>query len=301
MLVRIVFLFVLCFTPILSMASGPVMLSGKYTEGSIAGKPQLTFLVGFKGGVNFSVVSPTQRFTVLQPVDAAGSTQTQKVYEAFFRNFGFQYGFIGLCRLNPSISLSLEPTFSEYSMKYFTENNWLSSADPSNRIETRTEFIDRLKYFEIPIVMRYAFNSGKIKPFISAGLFYGLLTAAPAQSTTTLIQYTGVVEIPLERGETAGDGAGNFISSRFAFFPGLGLSYTFEFMTLLLEADYFFGLHNIVDESARYSNQQLIGGTYNVPDNLRFDNLILNLGVLFNINRIKAGSAVECPTPMRKR
>ncbi len=77
---------------------------------------------------------------------------------------------------------------------------------------------------------------------------------------------------------------------------------------LFAEADYYISLHNIVNESARYSNQQSVGSSYNVPDNLKLDNLVINIGVLFRINSSSGnqgggrgkGSAVECPPINRK-
>ena len=269
----------------------------------------LTFLVGFKGGINFSAVIPTQRFSVLQPINGPGTTDVEKDYAPFFRNMGYQYGFIGMLRISRSLSLSIEPTFSSYSYKYSNGSTWYDASDPLDRIEITTDFRDKLKYFEIPLVLRYEFGKGQIRPYLAAGFFYGMLTGASATIKSTTVQYIDHAAIAWEDEESARDISGNYINTRLATFPGVGLLVDLSFVTLFAEADCFISLHNVVDESARYSNQQSVGGAYIVPDNLKFDNLVINVGVLFNINRKEQsggqgggkGSAVACPIFKRKR
>jgi hypothetical protein len=269
----------------------------------------LTFLVGFKGGINFSAVIPTQRFSVLQPINGPGASDVEKNYAPFYRNLGYQYGFIGMLRISRSLSLSIEPTFSSYSYNYSNGSKWYDASDQSDRIEITTDFKDKLKYFEIPLVLRYEFGKGQIRPYLAAGFFYGMQTGASATIKSTTVQYIDDTAIAREDEESAGDISGNYINTRLATFPGAGLLIDLSFVTLFAEADYFISLHNVVNESARYSNQQSVGGAYSVPDNLKFDNLVINVGVLFNINRKEQGggqgggkgSAVACPVVKRKR
>jgi hypothetical protein len=267
-----------------------------------------SYLVGFKGGVNFSVVIPTQRFSVLQPIGGS-SSGGEKDYSTFFSNIGYQYGFVGMVRLSPSLSLSIEPAFSSYAFSYESRSLWLDTADPTDRIEITATFTDRLKYFEIPVVLRYAFGSGQIRPFLAAGFFYGLLTGASGTARSTTVQYLDDAAVGSETSETAGDISGNYINTRLATFPGAGFFMDLSSVTLFVEADYYISLHNVVNESARYSNQLAVGGTYNVPDNLKLDNLVINLGILFSISSSSGkssgqgrgkGSAVDCPTFKQK-
>jgi hypothetical protein len=134
-----------------------------------------------------------------------------------------------------------------------------------------------------------------------------MLTGALANIKSTTSQYIDDTAIAVEDDESAGDISGSYISTRLATFPGVGLFMDLSFVTLFAEADYYISLHNVVDESARYSNQQSAGGVYNVPDNLKFDNLVINIGVLFSISRKQQGggggkgSAVACPIFKRNR
>jgi hypothetical protein len=257
-------------------------------------------LVGFKGGINFSVVSPTLRFSVFQGINGDGTTG-YKNYDAFYKNMGYQYGFIGMIELSPLINLSLEPSFSSYSIKYSALSSWSDASSTINHLEINTDFIDRLKYFEIPLIIRYKLASGKIRPFLSAGFFYGMMTGSQSQVHSTTTQYLGDLETELESSTAGYDNSDNFIQTRLAVFPGAGFFYDFSFMTIFAEASYIFGLNNIVSESARYSNQQIVGSNYNVPDNLRFDNPTVNIGLLFNINRRGEGQAVDCPTFKKRK
>jgi hypothetical protein len=274
-----------------------------------SGQPDLSFLVGFKGGINFSVVFPTSRFSVLQPIDGTGASTGEKDYASVFSNLGYQYGFIGMLRLNKALSLSIEPTFSSYAIRYNSQSSWSSADGQSERIEIATDFTDKLKYFEIPLVLRYELGNGLFRPYLAAGFFYGMLTGASGTAESSTMQYVDNVEVDLENSESAGDIKGNYITTRLAIFPGAGLFVDLGFATLFAEADYYFGLHNIVNESARFSDQQSIGGDYRVPDNLKLDNLVINLGILFNINRggqgggqgKGQGSAVECPPIFKQK
>jgi hypothetical protein len=242
-------------------------------------------LVGFKGGVNFSVVFPTQRFSVIQSLGGTGTSAVQKEYGPFFRNAGYQYGFMGMIRVGKAFLVSIEPGFSSYTMKY----------------QARSVWYDKLRYFEIPIEVRYELGTGQIRPYLAAGFFYGMLTGAAGSAQSSTVQYINDVGINLESNTTAGDISGNYITTRLATFPGIGLFVDYSRFILFAEADYYISLHNIVNESARYSNQQSVGSSYNVPDNLKLDNLVFNIGVLFRINSSSGnqgggrgkGSAVE--------
>jgi hypothetical protein len=264
-----------------------------------AGKSNQSFFVGLKGGLNFSIVSPINRFSVLQGMD--GSAMGEKDYTPFFRNTGYQYGFVGLYKFKDKFSLSLEPSLSDYRYGYRIENSWYETSNPGNRIDNSIEVTNHLKYFEIPLVLRYEYKTGNFRPYLSAGFMYGMLTGAPATFTSTITQLMNDVEIPLENTTSAGDITGNYIHTRLVVFPGAGFFYDLPFLTFFFEADLFFGLNNVVNESARYSNQQVVGSTYVVPDNIRFDNLVFNIGMLFNINQKESGGAVDCPTFIKKR
>jgi hypothetical protein len=263
-------------------------------------------LVGFKGGANFSVVIPTQRFSVIQSLDGTTSA-AGKEYDPFFRNTGYQYGFVGMIRVGNSFLVSIEPGFSSYTMKYQARSTWYDGSSPTDRIEITTKFTDKLRYFEIPVELRYELGKGMFKPYLAAGFFYGMLSGANGSAQSSTVQYINDVAINLENNASAGDISGNFITTRLATFPGVGLFVEMSRIVLFAEADYYISLHNIVNESARYSNQQTVGSIYNVPDNLKLDNLVINIGVLFrissNLGNQGAGrgkGAVECPPNNRK-
>lgn len=268
-------------------------------------------LIGFRGGVNFTLPMPVKRFSVIQNLDGTQTEQGRKDYGAFYKNPGYQYGFSVLYRLNSRMLLSLEPTFASYVIKYETKSVWNDAGDNGNRIEINTAYTDRLKYFEIPLEMRYELGTGQMRPYLAGGVVYGIRTGAAANAEAEVVQYVDDVAIDLENTHAAGNVPGNYIHSRLVVFPGAGFFYDLGGIVLYAEADYYFGLHNIVDESARFSNQQTVGSSYDVPDNLKPDNLVINVGVLFRIGSggLSGGSgsgkgkgaAVPCPVIKLKR
>lgn len=268
-------------------------------------------LIGFRGGVNFTLPVPVKRFSVVQNIDGTTPTQGRKDYAAFYKNVGYQYGFSGLYRINPAITVSLEPTFGTYVINYQTESVWSDADDNTNRIEITTDYRNKLRYFEIPLEVRYEMGSGRIRPYLAGGFFYGVRTGASATAESDAVQYIDDVPIDLENIHTAGDVSGNYIHTRLVVFPGAGVFIDLAGMVLYAEADYYFGLHNVVDESARFGNQQVVGSSYDVPDNLKPDNLAINIGILFRIGGSAGsggsssgrgkGSAVACPVIKTKR
>jgi hypothetical protein len=267
------------------------------------------FVVGFKGGFNFTMAIPTQRFSVIQSVNGINTDALRKDYSPFYSNPGYQYGFIGMLRINRSISISLEPTFATYTFNYTALSQWHDASDPSDRMDITNEFTNDLKYFEIPLVLRYEFGNGQIRPYLAAGFFYGLLTGVSGNWQATSEQYIDGTLVASESDASTGDVSGNYIKTRLATFPGAGVFIDFNYITFFAEADYYISLHNIVNESARYSNSQSVGSHYDVPDNLKFNNAVINFGFLFNISQNQSGggngsskgSAVECPPAKRKR
>ncbi len=300
----LIFQLLVCFH-ITVAASAP--FEGKALSRS-SGGPGDGLLIGFKGGVNFSVVIPIQRFSVIQSLGGNGTSAAKKEYDPFFRNTGYQYGFVGMIRVGKSFLVSIEPTFSSYVMKYRAGSTWYNASTATDRIEITTKFTDNLRYFEIPVVIRYEIGTGQIRPYLAAGFFYGMMTGALGSTQSSTVQYIDDVAINLGENESAGDISGNYITTRLATFPGIGLLVELNRVILFAEADYYISLHNIVNESARFSNQQSVGSSYNAPDNLKLDNLVFNIGVLFRINSSTAqgsgkgrGSAVECAPNNRKR
>ncbi len=268
---------------------------------------QASFVVGFKGGINFSMVSPTQRFSVIQSVYGSDD-DLRKDYNPFYNNFGHQYGFIGMVKLNNSLSVSVEPSFATYRYKYSSGVEWYDASDPQDRMTMDNEVSHVLKYFEIPLAFRYELGNGQVRPYLAAGFFYGLLTGVNGRYSITTEQYLDGIAISGDEEESAGDVSGNYIKTRLATYPGIGVFADFSYVTFFAEADYFISLHNIVNESERFSNNQSIGGYYDVPDNLRFNNLVINIGILFNISPQQGGGgkggakgAVECAPKKRKR
>lgn len=265
--------------------------------------------VGFKGGVNFSLAVPTQRFSVIQTLAGNGTSPAQKEYSSFFGNTGYQYGFIGMTRLGRSFLVSIEPGFSSYAIKYQAESTWQNGSSSFDRIEIITKFTDKLRYFEIPLELRYELGTGQIRPYLAAGFIYGMQTGALGSAQSSTMQYINGVALNMDNNTTAGDISGNYITTRLVTFPGVGVFVELDRMILFAEADYYIGLHNVVNESARYSNQQTVGGTYSVPDNIKLDNLVINMGMLFRISSNSGnpgggrgrGSAVDCPPINRKR
>ena len=111
-------------------------------------KLESPFMLGMKGGINFShpgVINNFQLFTSIGTEPAS-----EKDYALPFRNFGYQYGFVGLYNLNDRLNVLFEPTFSHYKFVYSKTQIWEEGGNSTLVLTREQEHAPRLRYVEIP-------------------------------------------------------------------------------------------------------------------------------------------------------
>jgi hypothetical protein len=259
-----------------------------------------SLVVGFRGGINFSLPVVISRNDVIQNPD--GTDVFKKDYAALFSNFGFQYAFMALVYLNESNSLSFEPGFSKYSYKYATSTEWTNGTNASDHIVYQADHRNSLSYLELPLILRHDFRGGKITPFLSLGVFYDFLVVAEKKTDISVVRNSGTTSIPYENTTSKSNNSGSFIHSRFGVTPGVGLFFPLGPVKFMLSADFNLGLNNIINESGRYGNAATTAGMYDIQDDMRLEVVSLHIGILFNaFGEQEGGKAVACPIFLRKK
>ena len=128
---------------------------------------QSPFYLGLKGGANFShllVLNQYQVFTSLTD-EIAGT----KDYNKFYQNLGYQYGFIGLYRLNEKMNIIFEPTFSHYRFGYQNNTIWQDSDNESVARSSNQTHNHHLQYLELPLLVQVIKDMSKILPSLALG------------------------------------------------------------------------------------------------------------------------------------
>jgi hypothetical protein len=253
------------------------------------------FFIGVKGGINFTQPLILTKFNVINPLNEAVSNSGIKTYKNLFHNFGYQYAFTVVYQFAKSIDIRFEPTFTTYCYKYTTEFSWVSSGANMERIDMNFAHNQTLKYFEIPITLRYLIGSGTLRPFLQGGIFYSFLQNA-LKTTNREETYTNALGYSALNAESLSGNAGPlYKKSRYGFNAGVGIDYDLTLFHLTLDANINTGLNTITSEAGRYGTQQYSGGMYDAQDDLKLLILSVNLGILFPLNK-PAKSKMKCTT-----
>ena len=263
------------------------------------GKTDTKILVGFKGGINFTQPIPLARYSVVSTNNAVEAGM--KKYKSFLSNPGYQYGFVIIYNLTENIALSFQPGISQYAYSYSNSYSWADNSNTSNQIDLTYESRHTLHYFEFPLIVQYSYGSGSLKPYLQGGFQYGMIQNATAKVTTQLIQHSLNGDVPLNVDDNTGDVSAWYIRSRFTLLAGAGVRYDLSAVLLALDASYFFGLNNVVNEKGRYSIQNFSGGSYDIPDDINLHNLVINVSLLFPINQTIQRINDSCKNLLRKR
>ncbi len=247
------------------------------------GNTDSKILVGFKGGINFTQPVPITRYSL---ISANNPSETGiKNYKSLISNIGYQYGFVVVYNITDNIALSFQPGFSQYAYSYTNNYTWTDNTNPVNQIDLTYDSKHLLHYMEFPLIIQYSYDFGPVKPYLQGGIQYGMVQNATAKVSTQMIQRSLTGDIPLNVDDNTGDVSSWYIRSRFALIAGVGVRYDFDAVLLALDANYIFGLNNIVNESERYSIQNFSGSSYDIPDDINLHNIVLNVSLLFPINQ----------------
>ncbi|MGQ1786572.1 MULTISPECIES: outer membrane beta-barrel protein [unclassified Saccharicrinis] len=253
------------------------------------GKP--TLLVGFYGGVNFTQPASLYSYSVN---NVLGSTSdiTPKNYHGMLSNRGNQFGFAMFYPAFGNLHIGLLPSYSSYKYAYTTERSW--TEETGSTLNDETEHIQKLRYFEIPLSVRYYVGTTKLKPFVEGIVSYGMMHTADKTANSEFTRDNGATASVVQSTSIKSDYSDNFITSRFDLGVGAGVSYDFNQIILMLGASYYININNVTDEENRYSNDLFVGNAYDVQDDLNLHALKVNLSVIFPISKITKRSDIEC-------
>lgn len=255
-------------------------------------------LIGIHGGVNFSHPLILSDYNVITLID--GEPAGERAYDGLFSNFGNQLGFSIYLELNDHLLVGFLPEIAKYSYGYSSYLEFYNSQQVLASTY-RNESKINLSYINFPLLIQYQIMSRKSwSPYLLAGISYGLLKSAQHNVTSTTILETvnGAIEFYEPSNSNS---SSEFIRSKWNVFGGIGGYYDFKQFRIALDVSYWMGLHNIVNETNRYSNQAISGSTYDIADDIRLNHLVVNLSVLFPINKKINRGSLDCVVPKRRK
>lgn len=249
-------------------------------------------LVGLNAGINFTLVEPGDRYSILEASYETQGNPYQKDYDFHFKHSrGTQLGVIAEYALTKNFSINIQPTLSTLKFQYIDTIEWEidKSGEPSGTPITM-EFIrrHRLSYMELPVLLKYQFGKGKLKPYLQIGGFFRIITSAykklykihteTVQADPFIDFSTGekfLEEIPIKEKITRTNGG---------LLVGAGIGRDIRGLRLSIEVNYKYGLNNIVNEENRWGDMNITLGHYDVFDDMKIRNWDLSVKVLLPIS-----------------
>jgi hypothetical protein len=247
--------------------------------------------IGIHGGINFTQPKLITHYEIITNINDDETANHQ--YKKLLKNVGNQIGFSIYLKLNDHFSLGFLPELSNYSYTYQSREEFINSQGDS--VLAITDDVNtKLNYYSIPIIIQYNIKDGPFVPYLFAGGAYSFLKNA--QQSVKVLSSLQTQGTNLDFGQTTTNNfSSGYIKSKLSAFGGIGISYEFNAFTLALDAAYWFGFNNIVNEKNRYSNSSISGSTYELPDDLKINHLVINAFILFPINKNEGKKAsLEC-------
>jgi hypothetical protein len=243
--------------------------------------------VGIKGGANLTKAKPTERYSTYSSTADPTTTAYDKKYENFNKTGG-QAG-IEITYYNQGISLSFQPNYRRMSFLYTNNYNWVDENNTSSSFSSHYTAVQKLDYFELPLLVRYEPLKTKLRPFVQAGVYYAFINNA---YKSTSIQITdnasGALDTYSEEDITIG-AKDLFISTNLGWIAGAGVSYPMGNVRLALDISYRRNTNNITSAANRYSNDRLTGSG-DVLDDMKLRNLSASVSILIPLRFIMKGS-----------
>lgn len=241
--------------------------------------------LGFRAGVNVSDAIVKTRHQVIVPTNYE-ATSIAKSYRRY-ADPGFQATLEAAFNFR-TLSVSIQPTFRTSRVVYTNTYRWADSDNTSNHLELDYEQTTRLAYVDWPLLVRYEFAVGSVRPYLQTGIYSSLRVDG---SNTILV--SGVDNA------SGGDNAFKqeplevrasrlYAQHHWGLIVGGGLFYNLGNVRLNLEVLYKKGMSNAASPGNRYRNDRLTG-VGDVPDDFHLNSISVSAGCLFPLRFLQSG------------
>jgi len=255
----------------------------------------ITFSLGLRGGINFATPHVLSQYSLFSNTSTTASPDF-KSYAKWYKNLGSQYGIILMAQLSDRTYITIQPSISTHNFKYTGSYTWVNPKDVSQTTTLTYEHVNSLKYAEFPLLIRQDLTGSRFRPYVQAGGFYSFLQSGMQNANLTEIMGSGQFNNQIPEGARSGSVSSQYIRTHLGIIAGGGLAYKLEFAMIGLDLQYKRGLHNITNKANRYTNQSILGDTFDVPDDISLYAWMVSINVIFNLGLNKpVKSALKCP------
>ncbi|HVD97175.1 MAG TPA: outer membrane beta-barrel protein [Cytophagaceae bacterium] len=243
--------------------------------------------IGIKAGANLTKAKPTDRYSTFNSTVDPSTNEYDKKYQNF-NKLGGQAG-IEITFYRQGFSLSFQPNYRRMSFVYTNEYNWQDASNATYSFSSHYKAIQKLDYFELPLLGRYEPFKTRLRPFVQVGVFYAILNNAyKATEIKVTDNASGSVNEYTDQNITVG-AKDLFIKTNLGWIVGAGFSYPVGNVRLALDISYRRTTNNITSAANRFSNDRLTGSG-DVMDDLKLRNLSASVSILIPLRFIMKGS-----------
>ena len=235
--------------------------------------------IGVRGGVNASTANVSQSYHIFSYSGAVTAGDNTKKYESYSLP-GLQFGFSVSYEFVRSLSINVLPMYASYRFEYGNAYRWTDPENPDKRVTNNYNFETRLQYVLLPMTIKYELTKSRLKPYVQVGAYYGLLTDAIKKVKLTSVDQASGADTEIKVTDLSVSIDDRTQKNNYGIIGGAGFTYNLGNARLGLELNYHYGLQNLDNPSMKYADNQLITGTYDVPDDYSLQNLEISFQVI---------------------
>jgi outer membrane protein W len=246
------------------------------------------FWLGLKVGGNLASVPVEATYDIYSPID--GVEQSPKKYDSY-KGISGQIG-LEVSFYFKSFSISFQPTYQQSKFSYSKDYTWgaqpAEGEQPGDLLEMTYQHDHKVDHLLLPLLVKYELTGNKLRPYVEAGLYQGILLNADKSVTISGTDYAsgGINEFekePIEVGATD-----LFAKYHWGLVGGAGVYYNLGNVRLNLDIQYRHALSTITSNENRYSNEMLVSAG-DVMDDLRLNTISFSIGCLFPMRFLESG------------
>ena len=241
--------------------------------------------IGVRGGINFSSVTVQNSYSVFSFTNDFTEGDNEKKYHAFTLP-GLQFGFSVSYEFLTGLSVNLLPAYASYRYLYDNSFRWYDAENQSNNVTTSYKVETRLQYISLPLTFKYELSRGSFKPYVQVGGYYNYLTDAIKKVETTGIDQASGADQEIDVTNLSVGIEDRIKKWNYGIVGGAGFTYNVGNARLGLEINYHYGLQNLDNGGMKYVDNQLVTGTYDVPDDFSLNNLEISMQVIIPLKFI---------------
>lgn len=238
--------------------------------------------LGFYGGTNLVSPQPGQRYTGMVALNYDDALN-EKLYDEYTLPGG-QSG-ISITFYHRGFSFVFSPNYRVERFAYSNTHTWESDENLSNSLTLTYEQENRLQFIELPVYIKYDLMTGRLRPFIQAGVYYRRLINAEKTVMTSGVDYASGGSGPFESEAVSVGTTSLFADHTTGIAGGVGCTYDIWNVRFSLDIIYQKGLNNIANTENRYSENP-VTGIGDAMDDLQLNAVSINVGCVFPLRFI---------------